>query len=195
MQGQGIEQRLAFLGLEAADLDRLGRLRPVLERHADECVEAFYRHLIAFEPTRLLLREPAVRERLLGQQRDYLLSLAAHEIDEAYVERRRRIGVTHERIGLEPRWYLGAYSLYFALLTPLIREACPDEAEAAATLASLHKLLTFDSELALEAYIAGREQVLESTTDELAREGRRLSQQAASQHADLERVGQRARVA
>ena len=195
MIADGIAQRLAFLGIGPSDFERLVRLKPYLERQADACVDAFYRHLIAFEPTRRLLRDPVVRERLLAKQREYLLSLAVEQVDEAYVERRRRIGKTHERIGLEPRWYLGAYSLYFSLLVPVVHEASDDEAQAASTLSSLEKILTLDTELALESYITEREQALESMAGELAREGMRLSQKAASQHAELERVGQRARAA
>jgi signal transduction histidine kinase len=195
MISDGIAQRLAFLGIGPSDFERLVRLKPYLERRADACVEAFYRHLIAFEPTRRLLRDPVVRERLLAKQREYLLSLAVEQVDEAYLERRRRIGETHERIGLEPRWYLGAYSLYFSLLVPIVHETTDDEAEAAATLSSLEKILTLDTQIALESYIAGREHVLESMAGELAREGMRLSQKAASQHVELERVGQWARAA
>jgi signal transduction histidine kinase len=195
MIADGIAQRLAFLGIGPSDFERLVRLKPYLERRADACVDAFYRHLIAFEPTRRLLRDPVVCERLLAKQREYLLSLAVERVDEAYVERRRRIGETHERIGLEPRWYLGAYSLYFSLLMPVVHEACDDVVQAASTLSSLEKILMLDTELALESYIGEREQALESMAGVLAREGMRLSQKAASQHAEIERVGQRARAA
>ena len=41
----------------------------------------------------------------------------------------RRIGEAHERVGLEPRWYLGAYGIYLSFITPLIRDAYRDEAE------------------------------------------------------------------
>ena len=53
----------------------------------------------------------------------YLLSLAGPEIDADYLAERRRIGETHDRIGLEPRWYLGAYALYLSLLVPVICHA------------------------------------------------------------------------
>jgi hypothetical protein len=32
-------------------------------------------------------------------------------VDESFVAERRRIGEIHERVGLEPRFYLGAYAL------------------------------------------------------------------------------------
>ena len=119
-----LEQRLAYLNLRDEDTELLGELSPLLEKHADSFVAAFYRHLLSFGPTRELLRDPAVKERLLRKQRAYLLSLSAPSFDEAFVVDRRRIGEVHAAIGLEPRWYMGAYALYFSLLAPVIAEAC-----------------------------------------------------------------------
>jgi hypothetical protein len=111
-----IAERLAFLNLRQRDRELLAALRPLLEKHADSFVAAFYRHLLSFGPTRELLRDPEVKDRLLRKQREYLLSLAEPGLDRAYAAERSRIGATHERIGLEPRWYLGAYAFYFGFL-------------------------------------------------------------------------------
>ena len=108
---------------------------------SDDLVAAFYRHLLSFPETQRLLRDPEVTKRLLTKQRQYLLSLAGPEIDAAYIETRRRIGEMHARVGLEPRWYLGAYALYHSLLTPMIlasiTSSCPlDRVEVATRAAS-----------------------------------------------------------
>ncbi|MGH8311076.1 MAG: protoglobin domain-containing protein, partial [Steroidobacteraceae bacterium] len=55
---------LAFLELDAGDRANLLELRPILEKHADAFVAAFYRHLLSFEATRALLSDPDVKERL-----------------------------------------------------------------------------------------------------------------------------------
>ena len=92
-RGDDIEQRLAFLDITAEDIGLLGELRPLFEKCADDFVAAFYRHLLAFAPTRQLLRDPAVKERLLLEQRAYLLSLPGPRIDAAYLEDRRRFKI------------------------------------------------------------------------------------------------------
>jgi signal transduction histidine kinase len=190
------KEQLAFLNLGEKEVALLAELEPVLEEHADAFVAAFYRHLLAFGPTRELLRDPATKERLLVAQRDYLLSLARPALDDAYVAERRRIGETHERIGLAPRWYLGAYSLYFSLLTPLVYEAFPqDPARVPEILAALQKLLTFDSELAIDAYIERRERDLAYLTGELEAEGRRLDRDYREQSVELQRTIERAKSA
>lgn len=55
-----------------------------------------------------------VQRKRLGQTlRDYFQQLFSGRLDDAYVERRMAIGRMHDRIGLEPAWYLGSYHLLF----------------------------------------------------------------------------------
>jgi signal transduction histidine kinase len=191
-----LAERVAYFDYGDADRSFLGEIRAVLEKNADALVAAFYRHLLSYPVPRRLLREPAVKERLLGVQRDYLLSLAGPAADEAYVVERRRIGETHERIGLEPAWYLGAYSLYLNLLTPLVLEhfeAEPQRAER--TLLALQKLLLLDASLAMDAYIERRERELEYLNRELSSSGLQLARDFESQGAELRKTAERARAA
>jgi signal transduction histidine kinase len=193
---EDLEQRLDFLNLGEGDRERLGNLQQLMEKNADPFVSAFYRHLLSFQPTRELLREPAVKDRLLIKQREYLLSLTNPRFDADFEQERRRIGEVHERIGLEPRWYLGAYSLYFSLLAPLVcEEFGPDHQTALGHLISLQKLLTLDSQLAVESYIARKQSELEYLADELATEGRRLAEDFETQRVELKRTTDRARAA
>jgi signal transduction histidine kinase len=190
------EERLAFLAVTETDRSLLADLAPLLDRHAERFVSAFYRHLLSFESTRRLLSDPAVKDRLLTKQREYLLSLATPALDERYVEERVRIGEVHERIGLDPRWYLGAYSLYFSLLAPAISESFRGDPERVSqTLAALVKVLMLDSQLALEAYNARRGQELEHLNRELSEVSRSLArEQRVIQH-ELRETESRARAA
>lgn len=188
--------RITFLGIEESDLERLSRLRPVLEERAPEFVLEFYHHLQKFPKTREMLEDPETLERLLELQRGYLLSLAGPELDDDYVEDRRSIGRTHERIGLEPRWYMSAYALYLSLLTPQIVEMYADEPEEAAkTLVALQRLLILDAQLAIEAYIDRREEELAGVNQELRRAQRVLERDYDEQGRQLRRTTQRARAA
>jgi signal transduction histidine kinase len=191
-----LAQRLAFLDLTEEDRRLLAELRPSLEQHADRFVAAFYQHLLSFEPTRHLLADPKVKQRLLLKQREYLLSLAGTEIDEAYVEERLHIGRVHERIGLEPRVYFGAYRLYFSLIQPVIGEACAgDPGRAERTLDALLKVLVLDAQLGTEAYVERREQELEYLNRELADTGHQLALQVQKRTSELRLTRRRARAA
>jgi signal transduction histidine kinase len=191
-----LEERVTYFDYGEDDRRVLADLHTVLEKNADSLVAAFYRHLLSYSATRQLLRDPEVKERLLGMQRYYLLSLAGPEIDAAYFAERRRIGQTHERIGLEPSWYLGAYALYLSLLTPLVVERFgTDVPRAERALMALQKLLLFDASLAMDDYIERRERDLEALNDELAKSGRQLARDLETRGIELRHSTERARAA
>jgi signal transduction histidine kinase len=193
---RAFEERVTYFDYGDDDRRVLAELHTVLEKNADSLVAAFYRHLLSYSATRQLLRDPEVKERLLGMQRYYLLSLAGPEIDDAYFAERRRIGQTHERIGLEPSWYLGAYALYLSLLTPLVVERFgSDVARAERALMALQKLLLFDASLAMDDYIERRERDLEALNAELAKSGRQLARDLETRGAELRHTTERARAA
>ncbi len=196
MEKGDLERRLAFVGLEPDDFVCLEGLRPILDRHADVLVAAFYRHLLSFGETRALLADSHVKRRLLRKQREYLLSLAVSSIDAEFVAARELIGVTHARVGLAPRWYLGAHAHYFSLLAPLIQEQfSADRYRADRTLGALMKLLMFDAQIALEAYIEHRERELQCLNQELAAAGRDLADEMRETRVELRDTERRARAA
>ncbi len=191
-----LARRLSYLDFTEEDASCLRRLRPLLEAHAEDLVASFYRHLLGFDETRTLLRDPQVKSRLLEKQRAYLIGLSEPSLDEDYVRSRVQIGQTHVRVGLGPAWYLGAYGLYMRLLVPLISEhhrGQPGLFER--TILSLHKLLTLDAELAMEAYIERREEQLEFLNRELAQAGRQLTEVYERQSDELRATSARARAA
>src|SRR5574338_238342 len=193
---ESTEELLAYYEYGETDRGLLADLGPILEKNAPALVSAFYRHLLSYPSPRHLLRDPAVKERLLVMQRGYLLSLAGPVVDESYVADRQRIGEVHERIGLEPRWYLGAYSLYLSLLTPLVSERfAVDPSRAERTLIALQKLLLFDAALAMETYVRRRQEELEYLNHELSRSGRELAHDLETQGAKLKQTTERARAA
>ncbi|HVM60998.1 MAG TPA: protoglobin domain-containing protein [Verrucomicrobiae bacterium] len=167
------EQRLTFLGLTARDVEVLVALRPLFEKHVAAIEDAFYAELLAFPETAQLLKDHTTVERLKRLQRDYLLRITEGKFDDAYFADRLRIGKTHERVGLSPRWYLLAYNIYFKLFVPLIREFFADDPNRAdESILALEKVFMLDASLAMDAYIASDRyrnfQLLESIVNDSA---------------------------
>jgi signal transduction histidine kinase len=185
-----------FFRLEEEDLKILSDLRPAIEEHADELVDEFYRHLIGFQETQDFLRDPEIKQQLLVKQREYLLSLTDPKIDAEYAENRLRIGATHERIGLDTRWYLGAYALYFSQILPVIRSSLRhDPIRAERATSALVKRLILDAELAIQHYITRREEDLRHLNQELSSASRALSREMDETSENLKRSEARARAA
>lgn len=148
-----IALRKRFLEFDARDIDLLRQLHAHLESGRDHFTADFYDHLLAFEPLRTLIGDDASLARLRQAQTRYFSSLTEGEYGESYVAERLRVGAAHQRIGLGPHWYIGAYRKYLGDLLPLIADACGDEREKlVAAFNALLKIVTFDMGLALDTF-------------------------------------------
>ncbi len=148
-----LRSRRAFFEITDEDLARLLSLRPFAEKCTDEIVEGFYELLLRHPETRKFLNDEGVVRRLKRLQREYFLGLFEGRCDLAYVEDRLRVGAAHERIGLAPKWYLGAYRRYLYLVRErFFRDLSPADARAA--FASVERLVFFDQAIAIDTYIA-----------------------------------------
>jgi len=161
--------RKEFLRLTPEEEAALVKLKPLITKHADELVNAFYRHLLQFEETRRLLTNEMITNRLLAAQHKYLLELVGGDYGPEYIADRLKIGHVHERIGLTPQWYLGAYNLYLAMILPLIhKEYRGRPAEFLSLFMAFRKVVFLDIGLAIEAYIQKSNEKLEYANRELA---------------------------
>lgn len=145
------EECKRYLEFDGADI---GRLKAILPRYIGligALADSFYDHLLSFQHTKTVLAREDVAGRLKAAQRQYLHTLAGGEYGEAYLRDRIRIGLVHERIGLAPRWYLGAYWIYIRDLLPLLLPGTPT-AEREQVL-SLLKIILLDMMLVTESYV------------------------------------------
>ncbi len=149
-----LQLRLSFLKFNQQDEEHLKALTEVFAPHIPDIVHSFYQHLQGFEETASLLTDELITQRLLDVQQRYLERLTEGNYDQQYAAERSQIGHTHNRVGLEPKWYIGTYNLYIHLLIPLICQAYRDEPERMQNaILALTKVLMLDMQLAIEAYI------------------------------------------
>lgn len=148
--------RMRYLGIDERDRRLLAEACPALERVADEMLDRFYEHLLAFEQTAEFLRDPHTVRRLKAMQREHFLRLCSGPYDEDYFESRLRVGFAHARIQLEPHWYLGAYLVQLEFLQAKLKVLFPeDPSRVADTVRALWKLVMLDIALATDSYIYG----------------------------------------
>ena len=176
MTVKSIQQRLSHIGLEPEDLAVLAELRPLLETHATEVVEAFHRQLLLFPETRRMLMEANSKERFLEGRRRYVVSLAETALDDDYLARRQRLAIAHERAGLGPEWTIRLAVLYFSLLAPLVgREYARSDLEKFnRVITALVARIAVDVEIHIESYVERHEQGLAYLAEELAEQSHTL---------------------
>lgn len=153
LDAREIESRRAFFEVTDDDLARLASLRPFAESHSAAVVEALYQLILGHPESRAFFTDESMVTHVKKMQREYFIGLFAGRCDQAYVEDRLRVGAAHERIGLAPKWYIGAYSRYLRIvLDQMMVELAPAEAQAA--MQSITKLVAFDMAIAIDTYNA-----------------------------------------
>ena len=163
-----VAQRKAFLEFGEKDVARLKELHALLAGQASFFVEAFYAHLLAFEETRHLIQDDAKLEGLKKTQAAYFDQLTAGEYDAAYIQNRIRVGVAHQRVGLDPKWYLGAYNKYLVLLLPRLGSLLGNDAgKTLETTLALLRIIFLDMGIAIDTYIHADRQVIRSKSEQI----------------------------
>lgn len=165
-----VAERKAFLDFGDEDVRLLRELHDLLEHYQVRAtfIDRFYAHLQAFAGTNTLLRDAATLERLKRTQSAYFDSLTAGVYSTDYVRHRVRVGLAHERVGLGPKWYLGAYNKYLNLLITEIGALLPHDPGKARNMAlALLKIVLFDMGLAMDTYIHASESALQGKNAQL----------------------------
>jgi len=180
-------ERLAYFDLGVADFEVLRKLAPFARQTVDAIITGFYEHLLRFpELAELLHEEPGRLEGLKAKQRTYFLDITEGRFDDHYFETRLRVGDAHQRVGLRPSWYLGAFALYLRLVVrALVAETGQGEGLLPA-LEALIKVVFLDMSLAMSTYIYGGFVQREIAT-ELERAAQ-VAEQALQAHAEVERA-------
>ncbi|WP_306396801.1 EAL domain-containing protein [Telluria beijingensis] len=148
-----IAARKAFLQFGERDAVVLREVHGLLEQERVAFSDSFYEHLLAFPRMRALLGDEAATARLQRAQSEYFSSLTAGEYGAAYIHERLRVGAAHQRIGLDPKWYIGAYRKYLSELSGMLWHKLQDDpARFAEAWDAVLKVVCFDMGLALDTY-------------------------------------------
>ena len=145
--------RLDFLRIDEEKRRILADFWPIIDSRIDRVLRRFYAHLGAFEATRALIDGPEAIERLIAAQRNHWQALMTGDLGEDFMRRVVNIGLAHQRIGLEPRWYLGGYCFLLDELRQVVdrtHRLRPNKRDT--VLSALTAALFLDMDLSVAAY-------------------------------------------
>ncbi|MDR3507306.1 MAG: globin-coupled sensor protein [Caulobacteraceae bacterium] len=174
-QGSSLAGRLAFMKLGAVEQDQIRGAKSLVMAHLPAALDRFYDQVRAFPETSAFFPDPARLAGAKSRQLTHWDSISSGQFDANYLQAVTRVGETHARIGLEPRWYIGGYALVLeALVTAVLkarwpkggfgRKGAPAE-PVAAELSALVKATLLDMDLAISVYLEASEAARRAVED------------------------------
>ena len=149
------QTRRAFLEIDETTSQNLKQIWPKIEPELPRILDRFYAHLGKFEATAALLQTVANIEPLRKSQAAHWDGLFNGRLDEAFMAETSAIGRAHQRIGMEPRWYIGGYSMVLGELTAIVDKAYRfSNDKRQAVREAVVKAVMLDMDLSISVYQA-----------------------------------------
>ncbi len=168
------QRRLEFLDISACDREIAQRLQEyVVKPHLEPIIATFYDRLTANQEFRDIMAQGFDIEVLRQTQSDYLLTLGVDFASAAYFDRRIRVGLVHERVGVPLSLYQCAFCMVQQLLFDHISIAVRDPTERERLRAFALQITTLAMSLAIEAYHSVRMESLQGSLQKLGAQERK----------------------
>ncbi len=149
------ETRLQFLKLEETDCARLRDFKTLLAPRIDGLLDDFYAHIMRFEQMQALFPSQEILDRARSSQKQHWLErVFSADFGPEYMESVNRIGHDHERVGLEPRWYIAGYCHTLNNMIDIAVRAYSRRPDLlVATVRAINKAVFLDMDLAISIYL------------------------------------------
>ena len=148
-----LEELRRYVGFAARDEGALRSLAPHADSHLHRIAEQFYDRLSQHEEARRVFSGPEQVERLKGMLQQWMRELMLGPWDEAYYQRRARIGRRHVQIALPQRYMFAAMDVIRIELASIAQAAFDADLEArTAVISALHRIIDIELAIMLETY-------------------------------------------
>lgn len=155
-----LADRIDFIGLNPAQRQTLAQLRPLVAKVIGPTLDEFYRKASKHPHTASFFRSADHIAHAKNRQVMHWDQIAKADYGQDYVDAVSAVGKTHARLGLEPRWYIGGYSL---IIEGIVRALIANELKGpfvgkkssllADQISALVKAAMLDMDYAISVYL------------------------------------------
>ena len=189
-----LRARLDFIGLDSDLRNTLRGLGPLIASALPGILDEFYVHVSKFPDVSRLFSDEAHMRHARDMQIKHWEKIATAAFDDTYVASVTRIGETHHRLGLGPRWYVGGYSFLIAGLVRAIEmnihhrwlENAAARDKKATMLTAIISAALLDMDTAISVYLDSGLRAKQETLDRLGASFRGVIDTVSSASAGLE---------
>jgi len=161
-----LNKKMFYIQLHKEDIERVHLLSSILDEYASHIARRHYDMICQMPETKAIMDQHSYEQKFLATYEKYVRSIGEFEPNEQYVYNRKMIGKVHARIQLTSEWFVASYVRFYEVLVPVIMQKL-GRSKGSAALVSLQKLLSLDSQIALEAYQEAHEFKFVETNSEI----------------------------
>jgi methyl-accepting chemotaxis protein len=148
---QDREIRMRFMRIDDRTGELLREFWVVVEPALPEVLEGFYQHITSVPQLARLVGSDIPR--LKSAQGSHWKRLFNGRFDDEYLQGVRTIGLIHNKIGLEPRWYIGGYNFVLSRLAVLATDKYRwRQKHLSEVLTALNCAVMLDMDIAISVY-------------------------------------------
>ncbi|MCD5324062.1 MULTISPECIES: globin-coupled sensor protein [Pontibacillus] len=181
---QDLTGRLSYMSLTDKQLATVKEVKPAVLALSDQLLDKVLEHLYAHPRLNEIATNHSSHDKLKQVFVEYFDSAFSGNIDEAYMNMRKRIGRTHGGVELPVAWFLATYSALSNLLIPKVVESYQDQPHKLSDiLVAVTNIMNLDSQLVVDHYLAVKaSQAIEANdrNEMLRRELVAISQEVAA---------------
>jgi methyl-accepting chemotaxis protein len=170
--------RLRFMAIDDDAQAALREIAPLVKEALPGILEAFYTHLRQWPQVAHLFPNSAAMTHAAQKQAEHWAVILRGDFGADYVASVRRIGQVHNRIGLEPRWYIAGYNFIGERVVKLlshraytrngVRDPKQRQAECSRHISAFMRAAMLDMDFAISIYLEEGEADKKRAVRELA---------------------------
>jgi len=172
-----VNKCLEFIQYKEKDKKKLQEIRNLLLASLPNALDNFYEHMLQYDHlARHFHNSPKGTDGAKTKQIEHWAAILQGDFGHQYNESARRIGNIHNKLGLEPKWYMGGYTL---IALDMIEDLLNDKIKSPfglkgqkqdfqESLSAFLKVLMLDIEFSVSTYLDAAENDKKNTMDNIS---------------------------
>lgn len=147
-----LKRQLGISRITEQDLAIAKLLQPMIEENIETIIDAFYANLSLVPELVNIIETNSSINRLKQTLTRHVIEVFSGEINQDFIDKRRRIARVHVHIGLKPKWYIASFQEIFFQISGLLADVYKNRENFLIAVQVTNKLLNFEQQIVLEAY-------------------------------------------
>ncbi|SFP85933.1 globin-coupled sensor protein [Salibacterium halotolerans] len=149
---EDLQKQADLISLTEKDLRIIESLEPIVNDHISEITDEFYDAVTAQPGLLSIIKEHSSVERLKRTFNQHIKEMFSGRIDDDFLDKRRRIAYAHVQVGLQTKWYMGAFEKLYVSLLDAFEQQIENRTDMFEAVKAVSKLVSMEQQIVLDEY-------------------------------------------